>query len=107
MESLRKLLIGHSLQPDQPRRKLERALGATIAMNIAVQIGSCQHYNQRPIGIFFVKVLDRIETSPRVERNHEVARRSIVTLLDCQLVAELAENGRPTEGGHPIAVIDA
>jgi hypothetical protein len=84
------------LQRDEAIGTSERMQGGRrIAIDIVVDIGAAQSHDQRPIRIALAKIADADGAAPRVERDHQIHCRSVVTAGNVNPMAELAQDSRP------------
>ena len=94
-----------------PRKLLQRdqAVGARermqsrrrIAIDVVVDVGAAQRDDKRPIRITLAKIADAVGAAPRVERNHQIRGRSIVPVGNLNVMAEFAQDPRPSHGRGP------
>jgi hypothetical protein len=84
------------LQGDQPIGAGERAQGRDrIAIDVLVDVGAGQRYDQRPARIERAKIADAVGAAPGMQRNHQIRGRSIVSIGDTNAVTELPQDPRP------------
>jgi hypothetical protein len=82
------LVEGFWLENDNARRKVERTLRAAALPEVAIEIGAGERDNQRPISVTAPEARYRRIAAPRVERDQEIQRLSVVLLLDTDRVTE-------------------
>jgi hypothetical protein len=97
-----------SCRHSPPRKLLQRdqAVGARermqsrhrIAIDIVVDVGAAQRDDKRPIRITLAKIADAVGAAPRVERDHQIRGRSIVPVGNLNVMAEFAQDPRPSHG---------
>ena len=69
-----------------------------IAIDIVVDVGAAQRDDKRPIRITLAKIADAVGAAPRVERDHQIRGRSIVPAGNLNVMAEFAQDPRPSHG---------
>ena len=103
-ESLRKSPPRQILQGHQAIGRFERAQGASgIAVHILVKIGAGESNNQRSIRVQLAKATDRAGAAPRMERDHQLRRRSIVFGRDAGGMPEAPKDFCPAQRRGPVA----
>ena len=73
--------------------------------NVAVKIGAGQNNDERELRMRFVKAADRFVAAPGVERDQQVAARTLVRLVQGDLMLELSQDAHPPDGGNFVAVV--
>ena len=92
------------LQRNQPIGRGERAQNRRrIAIDIFVDVGAGQSHDQRPFRVKLAKAPDAVGAAPGMQRNHQIRCCSNVAAGGMNLVAELAQNPRPSCRRGPIA----
>src|SRR5438477_9173600 len=60
------------MQDDEARSELERAFRVEVAMDVAVEIGACQHDGKWALRTGFSVAEDRSVAAARMQRHHEI-----------------------------------
>src|SRR5262249_43143889 len=78
--------------------------GSSGAVDVAIDVGAGEGYDERPLGVMFAELHDRIGAAAGVQRDEGVARLTVVALRNRDAMAEFAKQARPSHCCHPVPV---